>query len=95
MPLFPVPHAVENLTVPGRTTGSLTVKWDAPAEGGLTGYHVTVDGDGKSLTQSLDKSKLTFTFVGLTAGTQHMVSVVTLAGDQRSEPLTGKYYTGM
>ena len=95
MPLFTVPYAAENLTVAGRSTGSLTVEWDAPAEGGLTGYTVTVEGGGKSLTQSIEKSKMTYTFVDLTAGTQHVVGVVTLAGDQRSEPLTGKYYTGM
>ena len=88
------PNSAENLSVPGRTTGSLTVEWDVPAEGGLTGYNVTVEGDGKSLTQSLDNHTTTYTFEGLTPGTEHTISVVTLAGGQRSHLLNDNYYTG-
>lgn len=87
------PNAAENLSVPNSTTVSLTVNWDAPAEGGLTGYNVTVEGDGKSQTQSLDKDTMTHTFVGLSPGTEHTVSVVTLASGQQSETLNDKYYT--
>ena len=90
-----VPNAAEALSMTDRTTRSLTVMWDAPTEGGLTGYSVTVEGDGKYHTQSLANDTTTHTFVGLMSGTQYTVSVVTLAGDQKSEPLIGKYYTGM
>ena len=90
-----VPNAAEALSMTDRTTRSLTVKWDTPTEGGLTGYSVTVEGDGKSHTQSLAKNTTTHTFVGLNTGTQYTVSVVTLASEQKSEPLIGKYYTGM
>ena len=90
-----VPNAAAALSMTDRTTRSLTVEWDAPTEGGLTGYSVTVEGDGKSHTQSLANDTTTHTFVGLNSGTQHTVSVVTLAGEQKSESLIGKYYTGM
>ena len=78
-----------------RTTRWLTIKWDAPTEGGLTGYSVTVEGDGKSHTRYLANDTTTHTLVGLWPGIQYTVSVVTLAGDQKSESLIGKYYTGM
>ena len=90
-----VPNVAEALSTTDRTTHSLTVTWDAPTEGGLTGYSVTVEGDGKSHTQSLANDTTTHTFVGLKSGTQYSVSVVSLAGEQKSEPLIGKYYTGM
>ena len=95
MNVITVPNAAEALSMTDKTTRSLTVKWDAPTEGGLTGYSVTVEGDGKSHTQFLAKNTTTHTFVGLKSGTQYTVSVVTLAGEQKSEPLIGKYYTGM
>ena len=95
MNVITVPNAAEALSMTDKTTRSLTVKWDAPTEGGLTGYSVTVEGDGKSHTQSLANDTTTHTFVCLWPGIQYTVSVVTLAGEQKSEPLIGKYYTGM
>ena len=83
----------EKLSVSNRTTSSLTLKWDAPAEGGLTGYNVTVDGDGKYQTQSFDNVTTTHTFVGLTPGTQYTVNVIALVNDVQAAPLVGKYYT--
>ena len=95
MNVITVPNAAEALSMTDKTTRSLTIKWDAPNEGGLTGYSVTVEGDGKSHTQSLAKNTTTHTFVGLKSATKYTVSVVTLLGEQKSEPLIGKYYTGM
>ena len=83
----------EKLSVSKRTTSSLTLKWEAPAEGGLTGYNVTVEGDGKYQTQSLDNVTTTHTFVGLTPGTQYTVNVIALRNDVQAAPLVGKYYT--
>ena len=84
----------EKLSISDRTTGSLTLEWEAPAESGLTGYNVTVEGDGKYQTQSLDNDTTTHTFVGLTPGTQYTVNVITLTNDVQAAPLIGKYYTG-
>ena len=95
MNVITVPNAAEALSMTNRTTRSLTVKWDAPTKGGLTGYSVTVEGGGKTVTQSLANDTTTHTFVDLKSGTQYTVSVVTLAGEQKSESLIGKYYTGM
>ena len=83
----------EKLSVSKRTTSSLTLKWEAPAEGGLTGYNVTVEGDGKYQTQSLDKDTTSHTFDGLTPGTQYTVNVIALRNDVQAAPLVGKYYT--
>ena len=83
----------EKLSVSKRTTSSLTLKWEAPAEGGLTGYNVTVEGDGKYQTQSLDKDTTSHTFDGLTPGTQYTVNVIALVNDVQAAPLVGKYCT--
>jgi len=83
----------EKLSVSNRTTVSLTLEWEAPTEGGLTGYNVTVEGDGKYQTQSLDNDTTTHTFVGLTPGTQYTVNVITFTNDVQAAPLIGKYYT--
>ena len=86
-------NTAEKLSVSNRTTSSLTLKWDAPAEGGLTGYNVTLEGDGKYQTQSLDNVTTSHTFVGLTPGTQYTVNVIALVNNVQAAPLVGKYYT--
>ena len=85
----------EKLSVSNRTTGSLTLEWEAPAEGGLTGYNVTVEVDGKYQTQLLDKDIKTHTFDGLTPGTRYDVNVIAMMNDVQTASLVGKYYTGM
>ena len=85
----------DNLSVSNSTTSSLILEWEAPAEGGLTGYNVTVEGDGKYQTQSLDNDTTTHTFDGLTPGTPYWVSVLVLTNDMKIAPLIGKYYTGV
>jgi len=83
----------EKLSVSNRTTGSLSLEWEAPAEGGLTGYNVTVEGDGKYQTHSPENDTTTHTFVGLTPGTQYTVNVIAMTCDVQAAPLIGKYYT--
>ncbi|KAI0211005.1 hypothetical protein LSAT2_004201 [Lamellibrachia satsuma] len=88
-----VPNAAQNLTLSSRTVNSLTVAWEAPAEGELTGYRATLQGGGTSRTESVDKSTTTFEFTGLKAGTEYTVGVITEAGDQRGRTLTSKFHT--
>jgi hypothetical protein len=68
---------------------------EAPAQGGITRYNVTVVGGGKYQTQSLDKDTKTHTFNGLTPGTQYYVNVIAMMNDVQTASLVGKYYTGM
>jgi len=93
--MFFITATAEKLSVSNRTTSSLTLEWEAPAEGGLTGYNVTVEGDGKYQTQSLDNDTTTHTLVGLTPGTPYTVNVIALTNDVQAAPLVAKYYTGM
>ena len=88
-----VPNVAQNLSLLSRTLHSLTVKWDAPDVGGLTGYTVSLEGDGTSLTQTPD-SHTTVTFTGLAAGKEYTVGVVTVNGDQNSTQIEEKFYTG-
>ena len=88
-----MPNAAQNLSLSTRTVNSLTVAWEAPAEGELTGYRATLQGGGTSRTESVDKSTTTFEFTGLKAGTEYTVGVITEAGDQRGRTLTSKFHT--
>ena len=94
-PLFPLePNAPGNLTVLYRTGRSLTVNWDAPAVGTLTGYSVTLSGNGTIKTQTIGNDTTTSAFTGLTAGTEYTVGVVTVSGDQQSaDEVNNTFYT--
>ncbi|KAI0214925.1 hypothetical protein LSAT2_033057 [Lamellibrachia satsuma] len=87
-----VPNVAQNLSLSSRTLHTLTVKWDAPDVGGLTGYTVSLEGDGTSLTQTPD-NHTTVTFTGLAAGKEYTVGVVTVNGDQKSDQVEDKFYT--
>ena len=91
--IFTVPCAAQNLTVIFITMSSLLVTWDAPAVGGLTQYRVSLEGDGTSQNQTPGSDTTTAAFTGLTAGTMHSVSVVTMSGDQRSTAVKDIFYT--
>ena len=88
-----VPDAVRNLVVSDRSNSSLTVGWDVRADGVLSGYGVTVKGDGTPQTQNPDRDTTTHEFTGLTAGTEYIVSVLTVSGDQQSAKVEDKFYT--
>ena len=76
-----------------RTGRSLTLNWDAPAVGTLTGYSVTLSGNGTIKTQTHGNDTTTSAFTGLTAGTEYTVGVVTVSGDQQSaDEVKGKFY---
>ena len=88
-----VPDAVRNLVVSARSNSSLTVGWDVPADGGLSGYSVTIKGDGATQTQNSDKDTTTHEFTSLTAGTEYTVSVFTVSGNQQSAKVEDTFYT--
>ena len=75
------------------TEQSLTVSWDVPSDGALTGYGVTLEGGDKSQNQTHGKGTRTAAFTGLTAGTKHSVVVVTVSGDQQSTEVNDTFYT--
>ena len=76
-----VPRTLHELSTTGQ---SLTVSWDAPSDGALTGYSVKLEGGDKSQNQTHGKDTRTAAFIGLTAGTKYSVVVVTVSGDQQS-----------
>ena len=72
---------------------SLSVEWGIP-DGSLKGYNVTLEGDdGAHPSEQRDENTARATFNGLSAGTEYTVRVVTLSGDQQSEPAEYKFYT--
>ena len=75
-----------------QTLHSLTVKWDAPEVGGVTGYNVTLVGESTFHTQTVGKDA-TVTFTGLKAGAECIVGVAAVSGNQRSTNVEGKFYT--
>ena len=76
------------------TTTSLRVKWVAP-EGQLTGYIVTLvdDGSGSHEPKTPGKDETSAEFIGLTAGKQYTVRVVTVSGSAQSAIAEGQFYT--
>lgn len=83
------------LVVSGRSTTSLTVGWDAPAVGGLTGYTVTLDGDDPPPAQTPAKGTRTATFTGLKAGSEYTVRVITKKEDELGAKVENTFYTGI
>ena len=88
-----VPNVAQNLSLLSRTLHSLTVKWDAPGVGGLTGYDVSLKGSGTLQTQTPDKKTTTMVFAGLAAGTEYTVWVDTVNGNQKSRTVHAKFVT--
>ena len=88
-----VPNEVENLSLPARTTSSLTIEWAAPADGGWEGYTVKLEGNGAPSSQTPNKNATTATFTGLMAGTEYTVEVVTTSGGQQSTKVEDTFYT--
>ena len=87
------PYPAQNLTSLVSTVSSLILTWDAPDVGGLTKYHVTLDGDNTVKTQTPDKDTTTVVFTGLTAGMEYTAGLVTLSGDQQSAKVEDVVYT--
>ena len=85
------PDVAWNLALATITTSSLTVTWDAPI-GGVTSYSVEIDTvpSRKTIYSSAER---TATVDGLTAGTQYTVVVISVSGEQHSEPLYGTFFT--
>ena len=88
-----VPNVAQNLSLLSRTLHSLTVKWDAPGIGGLTGYNVLLKGNGTFQTQTPDNTTTTLVFAGLAAGTEYTVGVDTVNGNQKSRTVDAKFVT--
>ena len=89
-----VPEAALNLKVDVRTVHSLTVTWDVPMSGGLTGYTVNVEERTGSEQTIQDSAPRIVTFNGgLSAGTQYTVILVTVSGDQNSKPIQKTFHT--
>ena len=89
-----VPNAVLSLTLLARTKRSVTVTWNATAEGRFSGYIVTLAGGGKSAKETLGRDTTTIRFTGLSTGTKYTIRVVVVSGDQKSRPYGGNFYTG-
>ena len=87
-----VPNTVRNLLLTNQTLHSLTVKWDAPEVGGVTGYNVTLADDSTFQTQTA-ASDTTVTFTGLKPGAEYIVGVAAVNGNQRGTPVEKKFYT--
>ena len=87
-----MPNRVRNLLLTNQTLHSLTVTWDAPKVGGLTGYNVTLAGDSTFQTQTA-ANNTTVTFTGLKAGAEYIVGVAAVNGNQRSANVEGTSYT--
>ena len=85
------PDVAWNLALATITTNSLTVTWDAPI-GGVTSYSVEIYTvpSRKTIYSSAER---TATIDGLTAGTQYTVVVISVSGEQHSEPLYDSFFT--
>ncbi|KAI0208495.1 hypothetical protein LSAT2_006817, partial [Lamellibrachia satsuma] len=90
---YTVPNVAQNLSLLSRTLHSLTVKWDAPSVGGLTGYDVSLKGSSTLQTQTPDNTTTTMVFAGLAAGTEYTVGVDTVNGNQKSRTVDAKFVT--
>ena len=87
------PGTTEIITLTARSPSSLAVQWSKPP-GGVKGYNVTLEGeDGAHPAEQRDEDTTSATFNGLSAGTEYTVRVITLSGDQQSEPAEYKFYT--
>ena len=87
-----VPNSARNLLLTNQTLHSLTVKWDAPEVGGVTGYNVTLEGDITLQTQTA-ANDTTVTFTGLKPGAEYIVRVTAVNGNRRSTPVEEQFYT--
>ena len=87
-----MPNRARNLLLTSQTLHSLTVKWDAPEVGGLTGYNVTLEGESTFQTQTA-ANDTTVTFSGLKPGAEYFVGVAAVSGNRRSTPVEEKFYT--
>ena len=87
-----MPNRARNLLLTNQTLHSLTVKWDAPEVGGLTGYNVTLADDSTFQIQTVGNDT-TVTFTGLKPGAEYIVGVATVNGNRRSTPVEDKFFT--
>ena len=87
-----VPNSARNLLLTNQTLHSLTVKWDAPEVGGVTGYNVTLAGDSTFQTQTAT-TDTTVTFTSLKPGAEYIVGVAAVNGNQRGTPVEEQFYT--
>ena len=87
-----VPNRARNLLLTNQTLHALTLKWDAPVVGGLTGYNVTLAGDSTFRRQTTGNDTIA-TLTGLKAGVEYTVGVAAVSGNQRSTALEGKFTT--
>lgn len=89
-----VPEAAQNLKVDVGTVHSLTVTWNVPMSGGLTGYTVNVkEKTGSEQTIQGNAPRIVTFNGGLSAGTQYTVILVTVSGDQNSKPTQKTFHT--
>lgn len=72
----------------------MTVAWDAPSVGEVTGYNVTLQGSGTFLAESVTKDNTTVEFRELKAGSVYTVGVVTVLGELQSATVDNDFYTG-
>ena len=89
-----VPSVILNLAVSSRTNASMTVTWDAPSVGGVTGYNVTLQGGDTLQTESVTEPTTSVEFRGLKAGSVYTVGIVTVLGELRSTTVNKEFYTG-
>ncbi|XP_041458375.1 twitchin-like isoform X2 [Lytechinus variegatus] len=69
---------------------SLMLRWDEPEGDNIDGYRVDIGtpSNPRQFTQRFDRGQSQHTFSGLSPGTDYQVKIVSLAGDEESEPLT-------
>ena len=84
-------NATSNLQATA-TADSLTVTWDAPPEGRVTGYTVELL-DLNATIQTINPDVRMATVFGLDAGTRYTVVVITIDDDQEDYPLENSFYT--
>ncbi|XP_033741924.1 tenascin-like [Pecten maximus] len=83
------PNALQNVTVKGQTTSSVTLTITSPSSGSVDYYNVTfTNADGQSKTQSTPNNDTSYTVDNLTAGHRYTFSVVSVYQDLTSTPST-------
>ena len=91
--VFAEPNAPSNVHASTATVSSVTVEWTAATSGAGSTYTVTLkDGDTvKETTTGITGT--TTDFNSLTAGKQYTAVVVSVNGNQSSDPVQGIVYT--